>query len=113
MATRMARYSITTAGLSKKIGMVAVNQANTFGQKTALENASEKTAQLVDDEIRAWLDEAYKDAKNLVAKNKSKVEKIAKALLDKETLTGEEIREIVFGKKSTPKKAIKKTNAKK
>ena len=113
MATRMARYSITTAGLSKKIGMVAVNQANTFGQKTALENASEKTAQLVDDEIRVWLDEAYKDAKNLVAKNKSKVEKIAKALLDKETLTGEEIREIVFGKKSTPKKAVKKTNAKK
>jgi len=113
MATRMARYSITTAGLSKKIGMVAINQANTFGQKTALENASEKTAQLVDDEIRVWLDEAYKDAKNLVAKNKTKVEKIAKALLDKETLTGEEIREIVFGKKSTPKKAVKKTNAKK
>ena len=113
MATRMARYSITTAGLSKKIGMVAINQANTFGQKTALENASEKTAQLVDDEIRVWLDEAYKDAKNLVAKNKTKVEKIAKALLDKETLTGEEIREIVFGKKSTPKKASKNTNAKK
>ena len=48
-ATRMARYSITTAGLSKKIGMVAINQVNTFGQRIALEDASEKTAQIVDD----------------------------------------------------------------
>ena len=115
MATRVARYSITTAGLSKKIGMVAVNQANTFGQKIALENASEKTAQMVDDEVRDWLDVAYKDAKNLVVKNKSTVEKIAMALLDRETLTGDEIREIVFGKnkKATTKKTPRKTNAKK
>lgn len=115
MATRIARYAITMAGLSKKIGMVAVNQANTFGQKMALENASEKTAEMVDAEIRDWLDAAYRDAKNLVAKNKSTVEKIAVALLDKETLTGEEIREIVFGKnkKATMKKTSKKPNAKK
>ncbi len=113
-ATRIARYAITTAGLSKKIGMVAINQANTFGQKMALENASEKTAQIVDDEIRSWLDVAYKDAKNLVAKNKSTVEKIAKQLLERETLTGDEIREIVFGKKKTVvKKSSRKTNAKK
>ncbi len=114
MATRMARYSITTAGLSSKIGMVAINQANTFGQKMALENASEKTAQIVDDEIRSWLDAAYADAKKLVSKNKGKVEKIAKELLDRETLTGDEIREIVFGKPKKKSAAIKtKTNAKK
>lgn len=114
MATHIARRSITTAGLSDKIGMVAVNQANTFGQKVALENASEKTAQAVDEEIKNWLDVAYKDAKNLVLKNKATVEKLAKALLEKETLSGEEIREIVFGKqKPTTKKAVKKSNAKK
>lgn len=115
MATRLARRSITMAGLSEKIGMVAVNQANTFGQKIALENASEKTAEAVDAEIRSWLDNAYKDAKNLVSKNKSTVEKIAKALLDKETLSGEEIREIVLGKKAVAKKkaTAKKSNAKK
>jgi cell division protease FtsH len=112
MATRIARRSITTAGLSDKIGMVAVNQANTFGQRIALENASEKTAEMVDAEIKNWLDTAYKDAKNLIAKNKAVVEKIAKALLDKETLTGDEIREIVSGKKSV-KKTPKKANAKK
>lgn len=110
-ATRLARRSITTAGLSDKIGMVAINQANTFGQKIALENASEKTAEIVDAEIRNWLDAAYKDAKKLIAKNKASVEKIAKALLDKETLSGDEIREIVYGKPKTTK--TKKSNAKK
>lgn len=117
MATRLVRYSVTTAGLSNKIGLVSVNQANTFGQRIALENASEKTAQAVDEEIRSWMDSAYKDAKNLIMKNKNTVEKIAKALLDKETLTGDEIKEIVFGKKASKKtvakKPTKKANAKK
>ena len=119
MATQLARRSITTAGLSDKIGLVAVNQVNTFGQRVALENASEKTAEVVDSEIRNWVETAYKDAKNLVSKNKATVDKLAKALLDKETLTGEEIREIVFGKKAQTKtkksivKKVKKSNAKK
>lgn len=117
MATCLVRYSVTTAGLSDKIGLVSVNQANTFGQRIALENASEKTAQAVDEEIRSWMDSAYKDAKNLIMKNKNTVEKIAKALLDKETLTGDEIKEIVFGKKASKKtvakKPVKKANAKK
>ena len=117
-ATRLARYSITTAGLSNKIGLVAVNQANTFGQRIALENASEKTAELVDNEIRVWLDTAHKDAKSILTKGKAVVDKLAKALLDKETLSGEEIKEIVFGKKATVKKTMakpksKKSNAKK
>lgn len=121
MATRLARYSITTAGLSEKIGMVAVNQVNSFGQKVALENASEKTAEIVDNEIRLWLDMAHRDAKNLVAKNKSVVEKLALALMDKETLTGDEIKEIIYGNKKAKtvkvdkavKKTAKKSNAKK
>ena len=117
-ATNIARYSITTAGLSKKIGMVAIKQVNPFGQRIALENASEKTAEMVDAEIRQWLDEAYNNAKNLVSKNKATVDKLAKALLDRETLTGEEIKEIVFGNKKNvkakvAKKTSKKTNAKK
>ena len=109
-ATHLARYSITTAGLSDKIGMVAINQSSTFGQKAALENASQKTAEMVDNEIRNWLDVAYKDAKKLVSKNKATVEKIAQELLAKETLTGDEIREIVFGKK--PVKASKTKSVK-
>ena len=67
----------------------------------ALENASEKTAELVDNEIKRWLDDAYSDATKLLTKNKKTVEKLATQLLERETLTGDEIREIVFGKKQS------------
>ena len=97
MATRLARYSITTAGLSKKVGLPAINQVGTFGTRGALENASEKTAELVDSEIRAWLDTAHADATKHLTRNKKTVEKLANELLNRETLTGTEIREIVFG----------------
>ena len=113
MATRLARYSITTAGLSKKVGLPAINQVGTFGVRGALENASEKTAELVDAEIRAWLDAAHMDATRHLTKNRKTVEKLANELLTRETLTGAEIREIVFGgeTKSDKKKTVRK-NAK-
>ena len=112
MATRLARYSITTAGLSKKVGLPAINQVGTFGVRGALENASEKTAELVDAEIRAWLDAAHADATKHLTKNKKTVDKLANELLTRETLTGTEIREIVFGKKATAK-SDKKTSVRK
>ena len=107
-ATRLARYSITTAGLSSKLGLAAIKQASTFGNRTQLENASEQTAQMVDGEIRSWLDNAHRDAIRILTKNKKTVEKLAEELLKRETLTGEEIMEIVSGKKkSDTKKASK------
>lgn len=111
MATRLARYSITTAGLSPKIGLAAIKQVNTFGTRSALENASEKTAELVDAEVRAWLDSAHADATKLLSKNKETVRKLAEELLARETLTGDEIKEIVSGKagKKTAKTTTKKT----
>lgn len=109
MATSLARYSITTAGMSKKIGLAAINQVNSLGTRSALENASEKTAEMVDDEVRAWLDSAHADATRLLSKNKETVRKLAEELLAKETLTGDEIKEIVFGKKSAKKTSTKKT----
>ena len=116
MATRLARYSITTAGLSKRVGLPAINQVGTFGVRGALENASEKTAELVDAEIRDWLDAAHADATKHLTKNKKTVEKLANELLNRETLTGAEIREIVFGaqesKKTTRKTTTTRKNAK-
>lgn len=115
MATRLARYSITTAGLSPRVGLAAINQITNFGRSSALESASEKTAELVDNEIKAWLDTAHADATKLLVKNKKVVERLANELLTRETLTGDEIREIVYGKKATAKKTAKpraKKNAK-
>ncbi len=104
MATRLARRSITTAGLSPKIGMVAVNQVQSFGTRVPLESASEKTAEAVDAEIKSWTDLAYRDAVKILTKNRATVEKLAKELLKRETLTGTEIREIIGGKRKSAKK---------
>lgn len=112
-ATGLARYSITTAGLSKKIGTVAVKQANIMAGRAALENASDKTAEIVDSEIRAWLDAAHDDAVKIITKNKKTVEKLANELLARETLTGDEIREIISGKKAPKAKASGATKKKK
>ncbi|MBN2891289.1 MAG: hypothetical protein JXL97_05435, partial [Bacteroidales bacterium] len=109
MATRMTRYAITAAGLSPKIGMVAINHAMPFGGKTALENASEKTAEMVDAEVKSWLSAAHADAIKLLTKGKETVKKLAEELLKRETLTGEEISEIVLGKKITAKKTEPKS----
>ncbi len=108
-ATRLARYAIATAGLSPKLGMVAVKQVTSFGTRSQLETASEKTAELVDTEVRSWLDVAYKDAVKILTKNKKTVARLADELLKRETLTGDEIREIIFGKKSA--KSVEKTDA--
>ena len=109
-ATRLVRRSITTAGMSPKIGMVAVNQVQSFGHRVPLESASEKTAEIVDAEIKSWTDKAYADAIKIISQHKATVKKLAEELLKRETLTGEEIKEIVSGKKKTAKK---KTVAKK
>lgn len=108
-ATRLARYAIATAGLSPKLGMVAVKQVTSFGTRSQLETASEKTAELVDAEVRSWLDVAYKDAVKILTKNKKTVARLADELLKRETLTGDEIREIIFGKKSA--KSAEKSDA--
>ncbi len=108
MATRLARYSITTAGLSERVGLAAINQVNNFGNRTALENASEKTAELVDAEVRAWLDAAHANATHLLAQNKETVRRLAEELLARETLTGDEIKAIVTGHR-TQKKTAKTT----
>lgn len=108
VATQLARRSITTAGMSNKIGMVAINQVQTFGSRVPLEAASEKTAELVDAEIKSWIDAAHADAVKIITRNKATVEKLANELLRRETLTGDEIMEIVSGKKTAKKVAAKK-----
>jgi len=97
-ATHVARASITRWGLSEKIGAIAVNQVDGWG-RGALENASQKTAETVDKEVRAWVDSAYKKSKAVLAKNKPKVKKLADELLKRETMTREEI-ESLLGVKS-------------
>lgn len=103
-ATRLARYAITTAGLSSRVGLAAINQVNNFGERKALENASEKTAELVDSEIKNWMDAAHANAVKILKQNKKTVERLANELLTRETLTGDEIKAIINVKTASKKK---------
>jgi ATP-dependent Zn protease len=110
-ATRLTRMAITVAGMSKKIGLVAVNQVMPLNSRRALENASEQTARAVDDEVKSWIDAAHADATRRLSRGRATVKKLAEELLKRETLTGDEIQEIVFGKrgKAEPKTSAKET----
>ncbi|MCS6892682.1 MAG: ATP-dependent zinc metalloprotease FtsH [Rhodovarius sp.] len=100
-ATNMARMMVTEWGMSEKLGMVAYgeNSQEVFlGHSiTQTKNVSEATAQLIDAEIRAIIDEAYNRAKRILTENRDQLDRLAKALLEYETLTGDEIRAVLRG----------------
>ena len=107
MATNIARKMVTEWGMSDKLGPLAYgeNEQEIFlgHSVTQKKNVSENTAQEIDKEIRKIIDEAYKGARSIIKKNINQLHKLAKGLLQHETLTGEEIKDVIKGKK------IKKT----
>ena len=107
MATNIARKMVTEWGMSDKLGPLSYgeNEQEIFlgHSVTQKKNVSENTAQEIDKEIRKIIDEAYKGARSIIKKNINQLHKLAKGLLQHETLTGEEIKDVIKGKK------IKKT----
>ena len=90
---------VMRAGLSKELGPVAYgeNEEEVFlGRSVARQqNMSEETARKVDNEIRKIVDKGYDRAKKVLTEKIDDLHKLAKALLTYETLTGEEILDIV------------------
>ena len=110
MATNIARKMVTEWGMSDKLGPLSYgeNEQEVFlgHSVTQKKNVSESTAQEIDKEIRKIIDEAYKKAESIIKKNINQLHKLAKGLLHYETLTGDEIKDVIKGKK------IKKSNIK-
>ncbi|HAJ91095.1 MAG TPA: ATP-dependent zinc metalloprotease FtsH [Gammaproteobacteria bacterium] len=104
-STELARNMVTKWGLSAKLGTVSYgeNQEEVFlGHSVARnQNTSESTAQIIDEEIRRLVDEGYAEATKILKRNKKGLEAVAQALLEFETLTGDEIASILSGKKFT------------
>lgn len=102
-ATKLARNMVTRWGLSSKLGNVAYgeNQDEVFlGHSVARQhNVSEHTAKLIDDEIRRYIEEAYQTATDILTTKKDNWRALANALLEYETLTGEELKHVIEGKK--------------
>ena len=97
--TKRARAMVTRAGLSKELGPVAYgeNEEEVFlGRSVARQqNMSEETARKVDAEIRKIVDKGYERAKKVLNEKIEDLHKLAKALLTYETLTGEEIENLI------------------
>lgn len=95
-ATNLARHAVVQAGLSPKLGMIAVNETiGGWGIMGRRENISEKTAALVDSEIKAMIDTAMRSARQILVRSKAKVNKLAEQLLRRETLSAAEINKIL------------------
>ncbi|MFH1793392.1 MAG: ATP-dependent zinc metalloprotease FtsH [Pseudomonadota bacterium] len=102
-ATKLARSMVTQWGFSDKLGRVAYgeNQEEVFlGHSVArTQNVSEETAQIIDAEVRRLIDEAYAEARAILTKYKKQWIAIAEGLLEYETLSGDEINQIMKGEK--------------
>ncbi len=88
-ATRIARGMIEQYGMGKVVGMV---------QPKSTSNG-EEFKNVVDDEVKTILDESYARAMSLLKSNRHLLEQVACNLLEYETVTGEELRGLVKGKK--------------
>jgi cell division protease FtsH len=102
-ATRIARAMVTRWGFSKELGTVAYgdNQEEVFlGHSVARQqNVSGQTMQKIDAEIRRLIDEGNDTARKIITENRAETETLAQALLEFETLTGDEIKGLLAGKR--------------
>ncbi|WAM32054.1 ATP-dependent zinc metalloprotease FtsH [Caldicellulosiruptor naganoensis] len=99
-ATKIARDMVTKYGMSDKLGPMTFGTEHEevfLGRDLALaRNYSEEVAAEIDREIKSIIEEAYKKAEEILKQNIDKLHKVANALLEKEKLTGEEFRKLVF-----------------
>ena len=101
MATNLAKAMVTQWGMSDKLGPLQYteNQEEVFlGHSVSRQqNISEKTSQLIDEEVKRIVMMGYDRAKQLLTDHADELESVAQALLEYETLSGEEIRRVIAG----------------
>jgi cell division protease FtsH len=103
--TRVARAMITQLGFSDKLGTVAYaepQQEQFLGYSMGRQQKiSEATQQLIDSEVRRLVQEAYDTAKRILTEKRAHLDALANGLLEFETLSGEEIINLLAGKRPT------------
>lgn len=108
-ATGLARRMVTQFGMSERVGAMAIGDreqevflGREFGQRREV---SERTAEMVDDEVKRLLDEAYAKASVLLKEHKDLLERIAQALLERETIDREDLDLLVKNLPLPPREA--------
>jgi cell division protease FtsH len=106
-ATEIARRMVTEWGMSDRVGPMRLSGADNgavfLGRDYSRKgDHSEEYSKLVDSEIKRIIDTAFERGRTLLKKNRKRLDQVAQALLDRETISGEELREIMSGRKLKP-----------
>jgi cell division protease FtsH len=96
-ATKVAKAMIKQFGMNEKLGLVEYGDHETSQLGYSYSDSfdySQKTAELIDSEVREIISESYKNAIKILKNNKAKLDKLAKLLLEKEVVSKEEFEKI-------------------
>lgn len=116
-ATRMARAMVTEWGMSDEVGPIyhSSDQQEVFlGHSLAQQKSvSEQTAFIIDEEVKKIVETGHKLARDLLKKYEKELHTLAQGLIEYETLSGDEIKELLAGKKIKKEDSTKKKKPKK
>src|SRR5947207_2205039 len=105
-ATEMARRMVTQFGMSDVVGPIAVGdrEAEIFLGREVVQRReiSDRTAEIVDTELKRILSEAYERARTIVTDHRPALDRLASALLERETLDRDEVEMVVAGRPLPP-----------
>lgn len=106
-ATNIARRMVTEWGMSDKVGPIHLSGADSssvfLGRDYARKgDHSEEYASIIDAEVKRIIDSAFERGRSLLKKHKKRLDQVAQALLERETITGDELRDIMNGRKLKP-----------
>ncbi|HBY44357.1 MAG TPA: cell division protein FtsH [Brevundimonas sp.] len=98
-ATKLARAMVTRWGFSEKLGTVAYGENQEEGflghSVSRSQNVSEETARIIDEEVRRIVTEGWEEARRILTVKAGDHEKLSQALLEYETLSGDEIKDLL------------------
>jgi AFG3 family protein len=100
--TKQAYAMVTYFGLSEKIGNKSFFDSSGQSEYSFTKPYSERTAEIIDDEVSALIDEQYKRAKTILVKYKKGLKELAELLLEKEVIFTEDLERIFGKRKSSP-----------
>ena len=110
-ATQIATRMVTEFGMSDKIGALALGKENEevfLGMDISKSpKHSDKTAQIIDEEIKSLVENAKNRARKILEENRDKLEYLVQMLIERETLTGDQIDTIMKGEKLEPREIDK------
>ncbi|MBY0476396.1 MAG: ATP-dependent zinc metalloprotease FtsH [Chitinophagaceae bacterium] len=106
--TRIAYSMITVYGMNDKLGNISYYDPNQ--EQTFTKPYSEKTAEMIDNEVRLLIDSAYMRTKTLLTEKKADVEILAKALLEKEVLFQSDVEALIGKRPFEHKKLLDEDN---